>query len=190
MALGDGEILDGLKLYTEDGEEISVSVTEGVNVLYANAASDIVADTKWYATNGRDDTPLQNIVREKYKKRYKSSESDSDFPTEPLGVLPMFMDIDDLTPGDVVQYETNPAGELTKIAVQFRCEYPEQMELFKVNNCNIYDLPTKVLQYTTGGKVRTNGIDYMQKRVMKDNENFLPLAILRLEEAEQFSSEE
>lgn len=28
-------------------------------------------------------------------------------------------------------------------------------------------------------------IDYMQKRVMKDNENFLPLAILRLEEAEQ-----
>ncbi|MDD6308746.1 MAG: S-layer homology domain-containing protein [Clostridia bacterium] len=154
----DGEVLDTLKLYTQDGEEVSVSIEEDTNVLYANAASDIVADTKWYATNGRDNTPLENIVREKYKKRYKSSDSDADFPTEPLGALPMYLKMDDLTPGDVVQYETNPVGEITRIAVQFRCEYPAQMELFQKADCDIYDPPTKVLQYTTGGKVRTNGI--------------------------------
>ncbi len=154
----EGEVLDTLKLYTEDGKEVSASVTDGTKVLYANTASDIVADTKWYATNGRDDTPLTNIVRENYRKRFKSSESDSNFPTEPLGALPMYLNIDDLSAGDVVQYETNPAGELTKIAVQFRCEYPAQMELFQKIDCDIYDPPTKVLQYTTGGKVRTNGI--------------------------------
>lgn len=153
----DGEALNTLRLYTEKGEEIHATIDEELVVLYANTCSDIVKDTAWYATNGRDDTPLENIDRAKYKKRYKASLGDSDFTMEPIGALPMYLKVEDLTPGDVIQYELDPAGKMKKAAVQFRAQYPEMMELYQTIDCDIYGGTTKVLTYVSGGKVRING---------------------------------
>ena len=138
----DDEVKNTLKLYNHSGQEVSVTVEEDFRFLYNQANADINADKKWYTLNG--DT-------KEYPQR-----------TATLSVRPknMYLDIADIEPGDVVQYEVDAAGTLTRASVIFRHSYACQMEVFGSSSSgNFYQWggPTAVNTYATGGKMLMNG---------------------------------
>ncbi len=137
----DGEVKNTLKLYNHSGQEVSVTVEEDFRFLYNQANADINADKNWYTLSG--DTKM-------YPQR-----------TATLSARPdnMYLDIADIEPGDVVQYEVDAAGKLTRASVIFRHSYACQMEAFgHASAGNFYDWgPTAVNTYASGGKMLMNG---------------------------------
>lgn len=142
----DGEAQNTLKLYTSTGVETSVVVDEDDYAFYANTASDIVADTDWYTkdANGERVELTTAAEREAFMARYDSV------------VKRMYIDVADLVPGDVIQYEADSTGKLKRASVLFRSEYAVHMELYQASSHKI--TPTsKVLNYMSGGRIMTNG---------------------------------
>lgn len=143
----DGEVENTLKLVTLKGVETSVTVEDGQYALFANTASDIVADTAWYTKDDKNERKELSLKeREAFRARWSKSE----------GVKRMYIDVADLVPGDVIQYEADSTGKLTRANVLFRSEYAIHIELYQASSHQI--TPTsKVLNYMSGGRVMTNG---------------------------------
>ncbi len=142
MVLGDdGEVKNTMKLYNHSGKEVSVTIEEDFRFLYNQANADINADKNWYTLSG--DTKI-------YPQR-----------TATLSARPdnMYLDVADIDLGDVIQYEMDASGKLTRASVIFRHNYACQMEAFaNANAGNFYDWgPTAVNTYATGGKMLMNG---------------------------------
>ncbi len=137
----DGEVKNIMKLYNHSGQEVSATIEEDFRFLYNQANADINADKEWYTLSG--DTKV-------YPQR-----------TATLSARPdnMYLDVADIDLGDVVQYEMDASGKLTRASVIFRHNYACQMEAFaNATVGNFYDWgPTAVNTYATGGKMLMNG---------------------------------
>ncbi len=137
----DGEVISTMKLYNHSGQEVSVTIEEDFRFLYNQANADINADKAWYTLSG--DTKV-------YPQR-----------TATLSARPdtMYLDTRDIDLGDVIQYETDASGKLTRASVIFRHNYACQMEAFGHSSSGtFYDWgPTAVNTYASGGKMLMNG---------------------------------
>ena len=123
----DGMTVDVLTVYNQNGQEVTLDLANVERVQYRNANArmfDVVegdttlpADPAWYML--RDDEtkyrPAQNTndwKNEKNTSRHKS----------------IFMDIEDIVPGDIVQYDADEDGNLYRLCMVYRCEYPGKVE--------------------------------------------------------------
>ncbi len=145
----DGEVQNTLKMYTSSGKEVSVSVAEDMEALYANTTSDITLDPYWYTKEGDVKKNLSAEERAKYTARYNASEKKA---------LPMYIAVSDLVPGDVIQYEADDDGKLSVANVVFRKDYAVHMEMYQRATTAQVMATTKFLNYVGGGKVKINGL--------------------------------
>ncbi len=145
----DGEVQNTLKMYTSSGKEVSVSVEEDMEALYANTTSDITLDPYWYTKEGDVKKNLSAEERAKYTARYNASEKKA---------LPMYIAVSDLVPGDVIQYEADSGGKLSVANVVFRKDYAVHMEMYQRATTAQVMATTKFLNYVGGGKVKINGL--------------------------------
>lgn len=138
----DGETENVIRLYNYSSKEVTATVDEEVTFLYNQANADINADKAWYTMSGETKIyPQRNgTVTERPDK--------------------MYIDIADIDPGDVIQYELDASGKLVKANVLFRHKYACQMELLASDGTSggLYDYgTTEVNIYFGAGKLLING---------------------------------
>lgn len=106
----DGEVQKIIKLYNSDGQKLDVTVDEDFTFLYRTVNADYTKDPDWYIV--KDDGSI--------------SKDKNDF--ENRNTINVFLNPDDLDPGDVIQYKTDSSGKLTTAAVMHRVNYPSFVE--------------------------------------------------------------
>lgn len=129
----DGEPVKNIKLLSDSGKEVSAPLAEDLWCLYklANARLQDVTENG-VTLKGDPAWRLYNAATDTY---YRPEAADG-WKLNSLYRTDLYMSADDLTPGDMVQYETNSAGEVSNISVVYRVDYPGDVEY-----------------YTTGGQI-------------------------------------
>jgi len=123
----DGMATTNLKVYNNSGQEVLLNL-EDIEVLqYRNAnarmwdevvnGQTLKGDPAWYMLR-EDGTKYQP---EKTSSVWKGTRIET-------RVNEIFMDLEALSPGDVVQYEADDSGNLLRVCVVYRCEYPGNLE--------------------------------------------------------------
>ncbi len=145
----DGEAKNTLKLYASDGKEISVAMEKDMEAFYAAAASDITKDPFWYTKVDGEKKTLTQEERAGFTARYDSRNKK---------IMPMYISVSDLVPGDVIQYEANAMGELKKASVLLRKDYAAHLEVFQSDSTQKITETTRIANYMSGGQVKINGL--------------------------------
>ncbi|MBE7062867.1 MAG: S-layer homology domain-containing protein [Ruminococcaceae bacterium] len=109
----DGEARKAIKLLTGDAQEITAYVDEdGLKCLYTTANADIAQDPYWYIEQNGEKVYGKDVTLSTLKR------------TDKKNAPKMYMDIENLQQGDVVQYQMNSANVLTMLRVSYRANYP------------------------------------------------------------------
>ncbi len=103
----EGETEMAMTLLTKNGE-VTATYEEDDRALYAQTASNILTDTKWYTAAGLNEPREEVADRASYLTRFNGG----------VGYKKMYLDIKDLVPGDIVRYELDDlTGAFTRVIV-------------------------------------------------------------------------
>ncbi len=143
----DGDTKMAVKLFTQAGQEISATVDADFQVYYKSANADFKNDDAWYTHKSENGVTTCDPAMVKLIET-----SDNNRATG----IDMFIDIQDLEPGDVIQYELGPSGDLSKANLAFRNNhaYPGGAE-FSVNEGKI--TTTSAIRNYVGGALQVHG---------------------------------
>lgn len=132
----DGLPVTTLKVYNNAGQEVSLNAEDIERVQYRNAnarlwdvevnGTVLPGDPDWY------------MIKEGGTKYQPKKEDTSEWQQDALNSRGkkedvmrsnnMFLDLEDLSPGDIVQYEADDSACLKRVCVVYRCEYPGDVE--------------------------------------------------------------
>lgn len=130
----DGMVVDALKVYDQNGQEVALNLANIDRVLYRNANANMwtytlngvtyEGDPDWYMLkeDGTKYQPAKNTNDWKYYGYSGSTKISATRHNE------IFIDVEDIVPGDVVQYIADDDGNLSRLLVVLRSEYPGNVE--------------------------------------------------------------
>ncbi len=146
----DGEAVPAIKMINWNGQELSAGISPNLEYcLYKVANSDLNNDPAWYVMMDDPDNPGYKIptwevndARVSYKNGNNRAE--------------LFMNVEDLQPGDVVQYELDATGALSMISVVHRGNYSGNLE-FAYGTSGLTTSPTTKDTNYRGGNLSVCG---------------------------------
>ena len=157
----DGMAVDTLKLYNSSGQEVSLSMENIEYAQYRNAnarmwdvtvdGETLKGDPAWYMLDeaGNKYQPTQESTD--WQKNIYDSKGRVSGKTRSNNI---FMALEDIQPGDIVQYEADDTGKLTCLCIVYRFEYPGDMEFaYGQDSLNSTGLATNY----RGGNLSLNG---------------------------------
>ncbi len=147
----DGEPVKNIKLLADGGKEVSAPVVEDLWCLYKLANARLQDETENGVTLPGD--PAWRLYDAATDTYFRPDTADG-WKQDTLYRKNMYMHVDDLRPGDVVQYELNAAGEVFNISVLYRVDYPGDVEYY-TNNGQIY--ATSTFRLYMGGSAYVSG---------------------------------
>lgn len=127
MLDSDGMVVDALKVYNSNGQEVLLDMGDIEYVQYRNAnarmwdatvnGETLKGDPDWYMLkeDGTKYQPTKDSAA--WKNRTGTTRNDA-----------IFIDIEDIVPGDIIQYEADDSGKLSRICMVYRHEYPGDLE--------------------------------------------------------------
>ncbi len=138
----NGEAVLALKLKSHTGGEVTATVNEqDFRCLYRYANADLSKDPDWYVELN-DGTISKDIT--KVTNRSATTAANR-----------LYMDAEDLQPGDVIQYQTDDFGNLTMVNVCFRANYGGGVEFTFTESNGL--LVTAKENYYRGGTLQVHG---------------------------------
>ncbi len=153
----DGETKQAVKLLTSGAQTITAYMEDnGVRGLYTSANADIQSDRDWWIEKTVDGELV----------RVEAEDVDITNPDTFLrtyiknkAVTPMFIDLDKLVPGDVIQYKMDSSNVLTQVRVAFRANHPGNVAFaHSLNGTQGYMGATGLNNYYIGGGLNANGV--------------------------------
>ncbi len=153
-----GEIVDVLKLHSNAGEEIDAIINEdNSRIFYRGANARLWSRTA--LENGQIVTlpgdPDWYMLKSDKVTKYQPAVTDPEIKGERSRAKDIFIDVADLMPGDIIQYELNTDGTLKTGSVMYRAEYPGDVEM---GVTNLYGPQiTSPDELYTGGLTITDG---------------------------------
>ncbi len=157
----NGEPVRTLKMFNWLGGEEIIRVPEEFECLYRAANADFLADPDWYNVKGqpRDESLLFSTSHDIPTSSYYGYE---------FRPRTMRIDINDIQPGDVLQY-TVANGALSMASVLLRAEYPGKIEMAASATAN--ELSKGNIDVTSETNYYTGSLLQMYATVVRTTEN-------------------
>jgi len=124
----DGMVVDALKVLTSGGQEVSLVMGEKIEYAqYRNVnarmwdvtvdGENLKGDPDWYMVkaDGTKYQPTKDSAE--WKNKAGTTRNDE-----------IFIDVEDIVPGDIIQYEADDTGVFSHLWMVYRCEYPGDVE--------------------------------------------------------------